>query len=598
MSHVVMDQDAGRFVCDFVGRLPTTDTGKPFVLHPWQRDAIMEFYATLEPFEDGAAELVRKYQYLYLEIPKKNGKSELAAALGLYHLFADGEMSAEVYVCAADKENAGIVFQAAVFMLETAPWTAKMVAAGELKIVRSRRRIEFYQLRRAENGRMDRVMAGQLQVLSAEAYSKHGYKPSCVIFDELHSQPNRDLWDVMTFGAGSGRRQPVWIVLTTAGDDPDRMSIGWEVHEKAAAIRDARQLRTILAQGGNPRQVLSLRHVEDGDMAQAQAALLERDMPNWLPVLYGLTAMYGDDPDDLAQVDIWDEALWYHCNPSLGTHLALRTLRLEAQEAKKSEAGERLFRWLRLNQWIAVKAVGWLPLTLYDKTQAGPSKKAEREEWVRTHLAGKTCYGGLDMSMTTDLTALTLLFPPQAGLETWVALFQAWRPKDTVLEAERRDHVPYRDWERAGFLTLCEGDMVDYRDVTAAVLAAAERYDLQALGVDQHLTQTITPQLQDAGILVIAISQTMMGMSPAMKELEQLMRRHEMLHVHNTCARWNFGNVRCAVDGNENIKPMKNRSIGRIDITVSWIIAMAAAIQRRNVPPDLRTALERGDYSL
>lgn len=599
-SGLCFDEECGRFVCDFVERLPTTDTGKPFDLHPWQRDAIMEFYSTLEPFDEtghDAGALVRKYQYLYLEIPKKNGKSELAAALGLYHLFADGEMSAEVYVCAADRENADIVFLAAVFMLESASWTAKMVASGELKIIRSKRRIEFRQRQRADNGRVDWVMVGRLQVLSAEAYSKHGYRPSCVIFDELHAQPNRDLWDVMTFGAGSGRRQPVWIVLTTAEDDPDRTSIGWEVHEKAVAIRDARHLRAILAEGGDPRQVLSLRHTEWSDMEQAQAALLERDMPNWLPVLYGLTAMYGDDPDDLAKTDIWDETLWYQCNPSLGTHLALRTLRLEAREAKKSEAGEKLFRWLRLNQWIAVKAVGWLPLTLYDKTQWGPSKKAEREAWTE-QLWGKTCYGGLDMSMTTDLTALTLLFPPQKGLDTWVALFQAWRPRDTAPEAERRDHVPYRDWERAGFLTLCEGDMVDYRDVTAAVLEAANTYDLQALGVDQHLTQTITPALQDAGILVMAIPQTMLGMSPAMKELEQLIRRHEMLHVHNTCARWNFGNVRCAVDGNENIKPMKNRSTGRIDITVSWIIAMAAAIQRRSVPPDLNAALERGNYQM
>lgn len=634
---IMVDKGCGQFVCNFVERLPTTDTGKPFVLHPWQRDAIMEFYSTLEPFDAGPPaikgspqsrpsgfagrggarervelspqaeaeqsglcgdELVRKYQYLYLEIPKKNGKSELAAALGLYHLFGDGEMSAEVYLCAADKENAGIVFHAAVFMLETALWTAKMVAAGDLKIIRSRRRIEFYQRQRADNGRIDRVMVGALQVLSAEAYSKHGYKPSCVIFDELHSQPNRDLWDVMTFGAGSGRRQPVWIVLTTAGDDPDRNSIGWEVHKKAVAIRDARQLRTILAGGGDPRQVLSLRHTEAGDMEQAQAALLERDMPNWLPVLYGLTAMYGDDPDDLADIDIWDEALWYQCNPSLGTHLALRTLRLEAREAKRSEAGERLFRWLRLNQWIAVKAVGWLPLTLYDKTQIGPSKKAEREAWVREHLTGKTCYGGLDMSMTTDLTAFTLLFPPQEGLDAWVALFRAWRPKDTVPEAERRDHVPYRDWERAGFLTLCDGDMVDYRDVTAAVLAAAEAYDLQALGVDQHLTQTITPALQDAGILVMVIPQSMMGMSPAMKELEQLIRKREMLHVHNTCARWCFGNVRCAVDGNENIKPTKKRSTGRIDITVAWIISMATAMQRRNAGPNLDEILAREDFSM
>lgn len=601
MGSAIIDQGAGQFVCDFVERLPTTDTGKPFVLHPWQRDAIMEFYSTLEPFDEAGCDteaLVRKYQYLYLEIPKKNGKSELAAALGLHHLFADGEMSAEVYLCAADKENAGIVFQAAVFMLENAPWTAKMIARGELKIVASQKRIEYRQIRVADNGRADWVTVGTLKVLSAEAYSKHGYRPSCVIFDELHSQPNRDLWEVMTFGAGSGRRQPVWIVLTTAGDDPDRKSIGWEVHEQAVAIRDARRLRAILDQGGDPRQVLSLRHTEAEDMEQAQAALLDKDMPNWLPVLYGLTAMYGDDPDDLAGIDIWDEALWYQCNPSLGTHLALRTLRLEAMEARKSEARERLFRWLRLNQWISVNSVGWLPLTLYDKTQIGPSHKAEREVWVREHLTGKSCYGGLDMSMTTDLTALTLLFPPQEGLDTWVALFQAWRPRDTAAKAGKKDHVPYLNWERAGFLTLCEGDMVDYRDVTAAVLEAAEIYDLQALGVDQHLTQTITPALQDAGVLVIAIPQTMMGMSPAMKELEQLIRRHEMRHVHNTCARWCFSNVRCAVDGNENIKPIKKRSIGRIDMTVAWIIAMATAIQRRNAPPDLNAALERGDYSM
>lgn len=598
---ILIDQKCGLFVCDFVERLPTTDTGKPFGLHPWQRDAIMEFYSTLEPFDElahNAEALVRKYQYLYMEIPKKNGKSELAAALGLYHLFADGEMSAEVYLCAADRENAGIVFRAAVFMLENAPWTAKMAASGELRIVPSQKRIEFRQRKKADNGRMDWVETGRLQVLSAEAYSKHGYRPSCVIFDELHSQPNRDLWDVMTFGAGSGRRQPVWIVLTTAGDDPDRTSIGWEIHEKAAAIRDARQLRAILAEGGDPRQVLSLRHTEREDMERAQAALLERDMPNWLPVLYGLTAMYGDDPDDLAKINIWDEALWYQCNPSLGTHLTLRTLRLEAREAKKSEAGEKLFRWLRLNQWIAVKAVGWLPLTLYDKTQCGPSKKAEREEWVRETLAGKTCYGGLDMSMTTDLTALTLLFPPQEGLDTWVALFQAWRPRDSVLEAERRDHVPYRDWERAGFLTLCDGDMVDYRDVTAAALEAAKTYDLQALGVDQHLTQTITPALQDAGILVIAIPQNIMGMSPPMKELERLIRRHEMLHVHNSAARWCLGGVRCYVDANENIRPLKQRSINRIDIVVAWIIAMATAMHQMNAPPDLNKALERGDYSM
>lgn len=578
------DESAGAFVCEFISRLPTTDTGRPFALYDWQRTSIMEFYGRQVADED-TGEYLRKYWYLYLEIPKKNGKSELAAALGIYHLFADGELNAEVYICAADKENAGIIFSAAVFMLTTAPWTAKMIARGELNIVESRKRVEYRQRVRTGNGGYKWIVVGVMAVLSSESYSKHGYKPSCVIFDELHAQPNRDLWDIMTFGAGSGRKQPVWIVLTTAGDDPDRSSIGWEVHEKAVGVRDARQLQKILAEGGDPRQVLSLRHVAQEDMAQAQEELLSRDLPNWLPILYGLTALFGDDPDDLKDIDIWDEKLWYLCNPSLGKHLKLRTLRLEAMEARRSEAGEKLFRWLRLNQWISVKAVGWLPLGLYDKTQWNREewqglKVTDRRQAVRDGLIGKRCFGGLDLSTTTDLTALTLLFPPQEGLDTWVTLFWAWRPGSTVAEAERRDHVPYRDWARAKFLTLCPGDMVDFTMVEETVAWCAEVFNLDTLGVDPYLSRTLTQRLMDRDINVVEIPQTIKELSPAMKELERLLRAHEMLHEHNTAARWCFGNVRCHVDGNENLKPMKNRSIGRIDMTVAWIIGMATAMVR------------------
>ena len=226
----VFDREAGQFVCDFVERLPTTDTGKLFSLYDWQREALMEFYGTMDVPESGteeSAERLRRYWYLYLEIPKKNGKSELAAALALYHLFADGELNAEVYVCAADKENASIVYNAALFMATTAPWTAKMIAQGELRPIESRKRIEYRKRVKTGNGGYKWITVGILQVLSAEAYRKHGYKPSCVIFDELHAQPNRTLWDVMTGEAGASRRQPTWIVLTTAGDDPDRNSIGW-----------------------------------------------------------------------------------------------------------------------------------------------------------------------------------------------------------------------------------------------------------------------------------------------------------------------------------------------------------------------------------
>ena len=591
----IYDASQGEFVCQFIERFPTTDTGRPFSLYDWQREAIMEFYSTLE-VDDDTGEQYRRYQYLYEELPKKNGKSELAAPLGLYHLFGDGELNAEVYICAADKDNASIVYNAAVYMLQAAAWTAAMLERGTLKLVESRREILYRRQRKTPSGGMEWQIIGRLKVLSAEAYSKHGYKPSCVIFDELHAQPNRDLWDVMTFGAGSSRRQPVWIVLTTAGDDPDRNSIGWEIHEKAVGIRDARHLRTVLEEDGDPRQVLSLKRVADEDLPGAMEALLAKDLDTWLPILYGITAFYGDDPEDLAAVDIYDEALWYRCNPSLGKHLKIRTLRQEAAEAKKSEAAEKLFRWLRLNQWIAVKAVSWLSLTLYDKLQWGPSKMAERAEWLQ-RLRGLTCYGGVDLSSTTDLTAFVLFFPAQPGLDCSVWLPYIWRSSKDLESAEIRDNVPYRNWERAGFLKICPGDTIDYADVESTIAEAKQSFDLKMVGFDPYLSRTITQRLMPI-VPVVEIPQDMINMSPAMKEVERGMLEHTMRHVHNTCFRWTFGNVRCAVDGNENIKPMKNRSPGRIDPAVALIIAVAVWMIDRNKKPDLAAAMERGGFTL
>ena len=533
----MFDPKRAQLTCGFLQLLTFTQgpfAGKPFRLQPWQKDVVSEFYGTVTKNDDG--ETIRQYQYLYLEIPKKNGKTELSAALGLYHLLADGETNAEIYVCAADRENASKCFNAMVTMIDAAPWLQeRVVVRPSTKEIRLKKDMSC------------------IKVLSSEAYSKHGKNISCVIFDELHAQPKRDLWDVMTAGAGDARKQPVWIVLTTAGDDPDRKSIGWEVHESCRRILAARD------GSGDPKD----------------------DNPIWLPVIYGLP----DDADAADKLDIYDEDLWKRCNPSIGVTIPMRAVRQAALEAKQSEAKERLFRWLRLNQWIAVKTVGWLPLTLYDKSQwhverleaqglKGPAlRKAMRET-----LRGKKCFGGLDLSSTTDLSAFVLEFPPQPGLGHWVVLFHAWRPKESVAEAENRDHVPYSDWERAGYLTLCDGDMVDFDDIQATILEAKKLYRLQMLGVDPYLSRMLSSQLMAKGLNVVEIWQNYRGLSAAMKDMEVRLRAHEMVHEHNTCARWNFGNCRCKVDENENIKPVKIQSIGRIDITVAWIMAHATSM--------------------
>lgn len=504
--------------------------GKPFVLLPWQEQIVREFYGVQVRDDDGS--WVRYRRFLYSEIPKKNGKSEFAAGLGLYHLLADGEALPNVGIFAVDKQNADIIYQCAKFMVEN---TALSEPAHK-PLAWCRDSVREIRTR----------FGGIMKVYSGDVENKHGPSFSAILCDELHAwkgRAGRARWDVLTTGSDAARRQQTVLVLTTAGDDPDRASIGWEIHESC-------------------RRILAWRR---GEPERSE----DVDNPEWLPVMYGVSVLTGDDPDKLKDLDIYDEELWKQCNPSYGVTMKARKFRAAARAAKQSESAERNFRWLRLNEWISVKAVGWLPVTLYDKTQIGPSAKAEREAWIRENLTGKRCFGGLDLSKTTDLTAFVLVFPPQPGLEKAVALFWAWKPRQTVLEAEKKDGMPFRDWERAGFLTLCAGDMVDFRDIVDAVLEAKDRYELLYLGVDAYLTETISPQLQDAGVQVIAVSQTMAGMSPAMKEMERLLRNREMLHIHNTCARWCFNNVRCAVDGNENIKPMKDRSIGRIDITVA-----------------------------
>lgn len=504
------DQKKAEYTVNFIQCLKLTDDfyGQPFLLQPWQKEAISEFYGTLK--ENG----FRQYHYLYLEMPKKNGKSQLAAALGLYHTFGDGSYDGEVYVCAADKDNASIVFNAALSMLKQSPYLMKRA-----KIKESQKTI------------IDKVTHTTFKVLSAEAYSKHGYKPTCVIFDELHAQPNRDLWDVMTFGSGSARKQPVYIVLTTAGDDPDRVSIGWEIHEKARRIYEARRGNTIYS-----------------------------DNPTWLPFIYGL----GGDADKIKDIDIYDEKLWYECNPSLGVTIDIDTLRDEAKDARESPAMERLFRWLRLNQWISVKLVGWLPLAEWDATI--------RE---KPDLKGKKCWAGVDLSSTTDLTSLTLTFPPQDGLPFWYQLYSPWITEEKMREREQRDGVPFSQWVAEGHVHVTPGRTIDYEWVGEVILQLGTVYRIQWVGLDPWQAQFIEKVLTDNGVKVAEIPQDVKNISPAMKKYEKLLLDRKLFHEDNPCARWNFGNVRLYTDANDNYKADKHKSIGRIDVIISAIISIA-----------------------
>ena len=265
-----------------------TWAGKPFELIDWQERIIRDLFGVVK--ENG----YRQFNTAYIEIPKKMGKSELAAAVALLLTCGDGEERAEVYGCAADRQQASIVFEVAADMVKMCPALSKRV-----KILASQKRIVYHPTN------------SFYQVLSAEAYSKHGFNIHGVVFDELHTQPNRKLFDVMTKGSGDARMQPLYFLITTAGTDT--RSICYETHQKAKDILEGRKID-----------------------------------PTFYPVIYG-----ADEGDDWTDPKVWKKA-----NPSLGITVGIDKVKAACESAKQNPAEENSFRQLRLNQWVNRRCAG------------------------------------------------------------------------------------------------------------------------------------------------------------------------------------------------------------------------------------------------
>jgi phage terminase large subunit-like protein len=275
--------------------------GKRFGLLDWQESITRDVFGTVRP--DGR----RQYRTVYIEVPKKNGKTELGGAYSNYMLFADGEIGAEVYYAAVDRDQAALCYNVSAQMVEWSPALSRRA-----KVIRSTKRIWV-----PETGSFSRV-------LSADVPNKHGINLSCGIIDELHAHPSRDLYDILSQegGAGVAREQPLWFIITTAGYD--RNSICWELHEHA-------------------RQVIN-GTVED---------------PSFYGVIYGV-------PED---ADWEDENEWVKANPSIGRIFTLDDLREDYLRAKGNPRKENLFRRLRLNQWTASET-RWLDVKVWDECKA------------------------------------------------------------------------------------------------------------------------------------------------------------------------------------------------------------------------------------
>jgi phage terminase large subunit-like protein len=476
-----------------------TWAGKPFELIDWQERIIRDVFGILKP--NG----YRQFNTAYVEIPKKMGKSELAAAVALLLTCGDNEERAEVYGCAADRNQASIVFNVAADMVRMCPALAKRV-----KILDSMKRL-IYQ-----------PTGSIYQVLSADVGNKHGFNTHGVVFDELHTQPNRKLYDVMTKGSGDARMQPLYFLITTAGDNQN--SICWEVHQKALDIIDGR-----------------------------------KNDPTFYPVIYGAALK-----DDWADPKVWKKA-----NPSLGITVGMDKVKAAFESARQNPAEENSFRQLRLNQWVK-QAVRWMPMDKWDACAFANDPEALRR---------RVCYGGLDLSSSTDITAFVLVFPPLDENDKYMVLPFFWIPEDSIDLRVRRDHVNYDVWQKQGFLQTTEGNVVHYGFIETFIEELGMKYNIREIAFDRWGAVQMVQNLEGLGFKVVPFGQGFKDMSPPTKELMKLTLEQKIAHGGHPVLRWMMDNIYIRTDPAGNIKADKEKSTEKIDGAVATIMALDRALR-------------------
>ncbi|MDD4681184.1 MAG: terminase large subunit, partial [Clostridia bacterium] len=360
------------------------------------------------------------------------------------------------------------------------------------------------------------------QVLSAEAYSKHGFNIHGVVFDELHTQPNRKLFDVMTKGSGDARTQPLYFLITTAGTDTQ--SICYETHQKAVDIIEGRKYD-----------------------------------PTFYPVIYG-----AKEEDDWTDPKVWKKA-----NPSLGITVGIDKVRAACESAKQNPAEENSFRQLRLNQWVK-QSVRWMPMAKWDAC-AFPV--------IPESLEGRVCYGGLDLSSTTDITAFVLVFPPEDETDKYIVLPYFWMPEDNIDLRVRRDHVQYDLWEKQGYILTTEGNVVHYGYIERFIEELGEKYNIREIAFDRWGAVQMVQNLEGAGFTVVPFGQGFKDMSPPTKELMKLTLEERIAHGGHPVLRWMMDNIFIKTDPAGNVKPDKEKSTEKIDGAVATIMALDRAIR-------------------
>ena len=495
MSKYYFDKEAANkaigFIETFITHTKGELTGEPLKLEVWQKKIISDLFGW-----KNKKTTFRKYRTAYIQVPRKNGKSTLCAAIGLYMLFADDERGSEIYSAAGDRQQAGIVFEIAKGMILN---NEELSKRG--KVFR--------------NSIVNESKGNYYQAISSDSKTKHGFNANCIIFDELHTQPNRDLYDTLTTSVGS-RRQPLTIAITTAGYD--RNSICYEIYDYAKKVES--------------------KTIKDDTF---------------------YSCLFEALPED----DITCKKVWKKANPNYGISLKQDYMLVESQRAIDVPSYQNTFKRLMLNIWTESVQV-WIP---------NKEWMACYQDFDYDTLDGMACWGGLDLASPRDLSALTLVFNVD---NKYVILPHIFVPEDNAIKRSKKDNVDYLTFIREGDVIATEGDVQDYSFIRKKINDLAKKYRIQSIAYDRWgATQLILDLINQDGIPMSPLGQGFVSLSAPTKTYEREIIAKNVIHNNNKCMTWCMSNVAIQEDAAGNIKPAKNKSKEKIDPVVATICAFA-----------------------
>ncbi|BDR82547.1 terminase large subunit [Clostridium tetani] len=360
------------------------------------------------------------------------------------------------------------------------------------------------------------ITNSKFEPLSSDANSLDGLNIHCGLIDELHAHKTRDVYDVLVTATGA-RKQPLIWMVTTAGFNTN--GICAEKYDYAVKVLNGSVL-------------------DDSFFA------------------------YIAQPDE--NDDPFDENTWYKANPNLGISVNIDDLRKKAKQAKEIPAALTNFMVKHLNLWVTAETA-WMNMIKYKECEEA------NEEYDIKELEGRSCYCGIDLSATTDITAVTLEFPLDNGYFAW--LTHCFIPEENIVEKERKDKVPYLAWEREGYLTLTPGSVIDYNWILSYVMEKAKNYNILELDYDPWNATQFANNAMNEGFECVEIRQGYRTLSEPTKDVEKLVLQKKLITFNNPILRWAFSNAVAKPDPAGNIKLDKSKATQRIDPVISGITA-------------------------